>query len=270
MTARRVRLYEVATVIFFVIAVMYIYREPLAEHAWEYSHVPFLAKVSSDSEFLVRAASYHMDAQSGRTYDLDVAESLLKKAVAFDADAPYVFHQLARIAFLRGDFGKALSYINTEISHGDASPSSYYVRGLIEGFMGDYAAAANDYEVFLRADGTNWAAINDYAWVLLKSGRYRDALVSLDWGLSTWPENPWLHNSRATALFELGRAEEALAAAQEADRLVANISEKDWLQAYPGNDPLIAESGVEAFKKAIQENMHSIELVIKNGAKPVQ
>ena len=38
--------------------------------------------------------------------------------------------------------------------------------------MGDYASAAKDYETYLRTDSKNWAAINDYAWVLIKDKEY--------------------------------------------------------------------------------------------------
>ena len=41
---------------------------------------------------------------------------------------------------------------------------------------------------------------------------------------------------------------------------VAKISEADWLNAYPGNDPKIAGEGIAAFKKAVENNMHTIGL----------
>jgi hypothetical protein len=61
----------------------------------------------------------------------------------------------------------------------------------------------------------------------------------------------------------LGRIEEAREAAEAASRAVAGITESQWLQAYPGNDPLIAPQGIEAFQKAVEENIHTIERALE-------
>lgn len=213
----------------------------------------------------------HFDAAHPDMYDLYRASYFFTEASELDPEYPYLNHQQARIAFLKGDFTTALSEIDREIEiYGKEHSNAYYVRGLINGFAGDYEGSAEDYEVFLRAHPKNWAAINDYAWVLLKADRPRDALVAIDWGLLSWPENPWLHNNRATALFEVGRIQEAREAAAAASRAVTDITEANWLEAYPGNDPLIAPQGIEAFKKAVAENMHTIDLALQKGAKTVQ
>ena len=213
-----------------------------------------------------RAFAYgekHFDAANAARYDIGRAEYFLNKA-ATDPSLPYVYHELARISFLRGDFSTALSRINLQISlHGTTTPNSYYVRGLIEGFIGMYGRAAEDYRTYMAYDPTNWAATNDLAWVLLKGKRYSEALTALEKVLPYWPENPWLINSKATALFELGRLDEAKSAAAIALQSVIKITEKDWLQAYPGNDPLIAKQGMEAFQAAVLENMHTIELALE-------
>ena len=155
----------------------------------------------------------HFDAADAAHYDLARAEYLFNKAAA-DPSLPYVNHELARISFLRGDFSTALSRINLQISlHGTSTPNSYYVRGLIEGFVGDYGASAGDYATYLKTDPTNWAATNDYAWVLLKDKKFSTALATIDKVLPLWPDNAWLLNSKATALFELGRVREARDAA---------------------------------------------------------
>ncbi len=212
----------------------------------------------------------YFNAIDPKHYDVVRAEYFFEKA-ARDQSLPYVNHELARISFLKGDFDLALSRINLQISlQGTSTPNSYYIRGLIEGFRGDYASAARDYETYLHTDSRNWAAINDYAWVLLKANRPKDALVAVDWGLIYWPQNPWLLNSRATALFEMGRWGDAHEAVVAAEAAVASVDEKAWLHAYPGNDPLIAAQGVTAFKKAVDDNMHTIEAKIEVGKKTVQ
>lgn len=212
----------------------------------------------------------HFNAIDAENYDIARAEHFFNLA-AKDQSLPYINHELARVAFLKGDFDLALARINLQLSlQGTSTPNSYYIRGLIQGFRGEYAASARDYEIYLRTDPKNWAAINDYAWVLLKDQRYKDALVALDWGLIYWPENPWLHNSRATALFELGRLEDARGAAEAASNAIMSVGETAWLKAYPGNDPLIASDGIAAFRKAVEDNMHTITRALEERQKDVQ
>ena len=209
-----------------------------------------------------RAYAYgtqHFDAARADDYDIKRAERLFRRVLNSDPAYPFVQHQMARIAFLRGDFATALLRIDAEIET-HPNRSSHYMRGLILGFMGRYDEAADDYEAFLREDPTNWAAINDYAWVLLMSERYREALLAADWGLMFWPNNPWLLNSKATAHFELEQLSLADEAVHGAEGALANVSDADWLQAYPGNDPLVASEGIRALQDAVQDNMHTIAL----------
>jgi tetratricopeptide (TPR) repeat protein len=213
-----------------------------------------------------RAFSYgerHFDASDPADYDINRAEYFFELAAAKDPTLPYLYHELARISFLRGNFTLALSQINFQISlHGDSEPASYYVRGLIEGYMGDYNDAANDYTHFLQFEPHNWAAKNDDAWVLLKAERYQDALAITQSGLVDTPDNPWLLNSEATALFELGKYDQALAADSLAAAWAQQVTPQDWTTAYPGNDPSIAPEGIASFQAAIAENIHSIKAAL--------
>ncbi|KKW25013.1 MAG: hypothetical protein UY74_C0001G0013 [Candidatus Kaiserbacteria bacterium GW2011_GWC2_52_8b] len=216
-----------------------------------------------------RAASYgerHIDArQFPALYDIDRAEYYYEELEKIDPTYPYLYHQRARIEFLRGHFIIALSYINKEIeTRGADEPNTYYVRGLIEGYMGRYKQAAEDYATYLKSDPYNWAALNDYAWVLLKAGRPDKALEVISRGPAGHQiQNAWLLNSKAIALYELGRMPEALEAAKQALTMVGNVKEKNWLTAYPGNDPKIAGEGIAALKRSIETNMKAIELAIK-------
>ena len=124
--------------------------------------------------------------------------------------------------------------------------------------MGDYLGAASDYETYFKVTPANWAGINDYSWVLLKADLPEGALAALDWGLKRWPENAWLLNNRATALFELGRYDEAKITAQKAKIAVDALTPEIWTNAYPGNDPLVAPQGLDEFKRASQENLNKI------------
>ena len=216
--------------------------------------------VAPDAERAFLYGEKHFSSRS-EDYDVDRAERFFVSAMARDPDLPLVRHELARAYFLKGDFPKALGFINAQIAlHGDEFPNTYYVRGLILGYMGNYDAAISDYRHFLRSEPRNWAAITDYAWVLLKADRPEDALRATAGGLAEFPDNPWLLNTNAIALFELGFSEAAYAQASRALLSSESITSEEWLRAYPGNDPAIAPQGIAAFKKAIGDNIHTIEV----------
>ena len=207
-----------------------------------------------------RAFLYGQEHFSSRAedYDIERAERFFVSAMTRDSDLPLVRHELARVYFLKGDFAKALGFINAQVAlHGDEFPNTYYVRGLILGYMGNYDAAASDYRHFLRSEPQNWAAINDYAWVLLKADKPEDALHATVGGLGEFPDNPWLLNTNAIALFELGFREAAHTQAYRALLMSVSVTPEQWLIAYPGNDPAIAVQGITAFQSAIIANIHS-------------
>ena len=199
-------------------------------------------------------------------YDIETSEYFFNEALGLDPRYPYGQHQLARIDFLKGKFHSALWRINKELeTNSSPSISSFYVRGLIEGYMGRYDEAAADYERFLEANPTNWAAINDYAWVLLKAGRAEDAAIATLKGLEVHPSNPWLLNTNAIALYELGYLPEARRQARAAVKAVSDITEEEWLVAYPGNDPRSAQDGIHALQDSIMRNMHTIAVAVHSG-----
>jgi tetratricopeptide (TPR) repeat protein len=213
-----------------------------------------------------RAFSYgeeHFDATNPSQYNINLANYFFWQARDLDPNLLYVDHEIARIYFLRGEYGAALVAINLQIeNHGDSTPNSYYIRGLIEGYMGDYGDADIDYKHFIPFDPHDWAAKNDDAWVLLKANRYEDALQITDAGLADDPTNPWLLNSQATALYELGNYKQALSSATMALNAFSTLTDAQWSHAYPGNDPAIAPQGLATFKNAIVENIHTINLAL--------
>lgn len=212
-----------------------------------------------------RAFRYGQKHFSSRAEDYDIAraEHFFVNAMIRDPDLPLVRHELARVYFLKGDFAKALSFIDAQVAlYGDEFPNAYYVRGLIEGYMGDYAASAQDYKHFLQFEPHNWAALNDYAWVLLKANRPREAAEATAEGLQYFPDNPWLLNSNSIALYEIGNLEDAHKYARLAVAASQKVTKADWLRAYPGNDPKIAAEGIASLQKATSDNMHTIEAAL--------
>lgn len=192
-------------------------------------------------------------------YDLDHAAYFLKQAVAIDPEHAQANQQLARVKFIRGDFHGAIANINQAITlQGDRSPSAYYIRGLIRGFQAHYESAAEDFAHYVRLNPSIWAGYNDLAWVLMKSDDYERALDVLSVGLEKFPENAWLLNSYAIALYETGDTAGAQAAALLARDAVEKLTPQDWSTANPGNDPRIAGEGLETFRNATLSNLEKI------------
>lgn len=206
--------------------------------------------------------SRHFNSRDAAHYDIVRAVELYSQALAIDPQYPYARHQLARIAFLRGDFSKALRLIDAELalSPEPATPSSHYVKGLILGYVGRFPESAIEYEKYLSSDPTNWAAINDYAWVLISDGKARKAVDVTLKGLNVHPDNPWLLNSSAIALYEIGLRDAAEEQSKKAMYSIMTRTEQDWLQAYPGNDPLVALEGLHAFQDSLIHNMKKMRI----------
>lgn len=227
-----------------------------------YGYERIVMRVNPSAERAYVYGIRHFDARNSEFYDVRKARYFLDLAATASSTLPYVNHQLARISFLYGDFDLALAYIDNELlHHPQLSASSHYVRGLILGYMGRYNEAASDYEKYLEHHPDNWAALNDYAWVLLKAGRAKEALEVTALGLNLFPENPWLLNSDAIARYEMGDIVGANNSIERAADTITYLSQQDWLASYPGNDPRIAEEGINTFKKSIENNMHMISLV---------
>lgn len=222
-----------------------------------YEDVSFALRPSAPQALTI--GSKYFDAQDSELYDIERARLYFDRAIAADPSYPYAHHQRARIAFLEGKFDEALSYADIEIErHGELNPNAYYVRALILGYQEKYLEAAADYESYFSLTQANWAAINDYAWVLMRADLYEGALEALDWGLSQWPDNPWLLHNKVIALFELGEQEEAVRVAEKAVEAVGRVGPEDWLMAYPGNDPLVASEGLATFRVAVLENHRTV------------
>lgn len=261
----RANTYIVVGVIVCVGALAYANRSSLAYFGEWVSY-----SVAPSAERAYQYGVAHFDARYTQQYNVDRAEYFFELAAIEDPNLPYVHHQLARIAFLRGHFSTALQLINQEIeTQGNStSPSTYYVKGLILGYMRNYTASEVNYQKFLETHPDNWAALNDYAWVLLKDNKPQAALTVINHGLSNARTNPWLWNSKATALYELGKYQEAQEAITNAQKYMAGVTTYQWLIAYPGNDPQIASTGLDTFKQAIEDNVHRISLAIQEH--PVQ
>ena len=203
----------------------------------------------------------HFNSKDAEAYDIDEAQYFLTHAARLDPKYPYVFHQIARIYFLKAEYPQALDAINREMANDPSSERApvFYMRGLIEGYLGQYDAAVRDYKEAVRLVPDRWEARVDYAWVLIKTGNISEAQRIVDAGLVAHPENPWLLSMKATILHEEGNNNEALPAARLALQAVDGITEAMWLTAYPGNAPQAAAIGIRTLREAARKNLELIE-----------
>lgn len=216
--------------------------------------------ISPSAEKAFKYGERHFNAIDPGQYDVPRAQLFFERAAELDPHLMYVWHELARIAFLHGDFIKAHLLIDKQIAlEGDATPNSYYVRGLIEGYQGEYNDAQRDYAHFLTLVPASWPGTNDLVWILLKNKNPQLARSILAVELQYFPRNPWLLNSYAIALYETGSTTTSIDVIKKAQDAVATMSTDDWLRAYPGNDPTVAATGIANFRRSVDQNRSDIE-----------
>ncbi|MDP3762455.1 MAG: tetratricopeptide repeat protein, partial [bacterium] len=214
-----------------------------------------LSRGYGDAKFLMREGNYYFG--SGE-YDLERAERAFQRAVRVEPGILWGHYQLARIYFIKGDFEKALREINKELEANPENLRALYVRGLIYGFSGKFAEAGEDFRRFVNWAPKEWAGYNDLAWVLSSRGKYKEAqeIIALAFReVSKAGENPWLWNSFGVAQLNLKEYREAKISFGKAEKLLSVMNIEEWRKAYPGNDPVEAESGLRAFRDAVEKNL---------------
>lgn len=222
---------------------------------------------SRTAENAFQCGNHYFGVYGSSGYNVIKAEDYFGRAVALDETLPDAWHQYARAAFLRGDYAVAMYRINKQFEmRGDELMASYYIRGLIEGYSKDYVHAEQDFKKYIESDRNNWAARNDLAWIYFVQGKYKD-IVALIHGFAntSGTPNPWLLTMDAMALYNLGDSKTALAELYKARDAAAKLTGRDWIHAYPGNDPAIATKGLAGFRQTIEDNIVLVEN--KQGAK---
>lgn len=233
-------------------------QESLAQTAWnKYRRADVALALTRNANFALGIGNFYFNGPAG-AYDLKKAEAGFKRAVKIDGKILWGHYQLARIYFVRGESEKALSEINKELEANPENLRSLYVRGLILADIGDLEEAEGDFRRFTSWAPREWAGHNDLAWVLAKQGKYeeaRDEILRAFADIKEADGNVWLQNSLGVAYLNIKNYKEAKKAFSEAKKLAEDMATKEWLAAYPGNNPKDAEEGLEAFKKAIEINI---------------
>ncbi len=202
-----------------------------------------------------RLGEYHLGGEGD--YDVVRAQSFFLRAIALNPTSPYVHYQLSRTYFLNSRYAKALTEVNKEILYNPDFSRSYYLRGLIHGYNGDYTRAAHDFAKFTTLEPEEWAGYVDLAWMLFQLGEYEEIVERMEIILQK-TRNAWILNAYGVALLNLGRLDAAKDAFLEAQNLASRMTPEAWGVAYVGNDPHIYAMGLEEMKRNIDENIERV------------
>ena len=248
--------------------VVYAGRDSLASFVWQKYHAPQVAVLfdRSNTGLAMFIGNYYFNGViGGEEYNLDIAEKAYEKAVSINPKILWGHYQLARIYFVKGDYERALEEIAKELEANPENLRSLYVRGLIYGYRngpGDLELAENDFRRFTYWAPSEWAGYNDLAWILSKRGKYQEAKETITVAFRKIREsenNPWLWNAKGVAELNLREYIGAANSFRWALDLANGLTEDDWRRSYPGNNPESAESGLDAFKEALRDNINKAE-----------
>lgn len=192
---------------------------------------------------------------NGGEYDLDKAAKYYKVAGIVDWKASYPHYQLARVLFMKTNYKDALAEIDRALALNPENKRAYYIRGLIDGYAGNYKAAAEDFQKFIAWAPKEWAGYNDLAWAYYEDKNYEKAVEAAKRGLEVASDNAWLLNGLGVSLQVLGKNEEAKSVLEKSAEIAKGMTASDWKKAYPGNDAQTAEWDLAQFKTDVNFNM---------------
>lgn len=170
---------------------------------------------------------------------------------------PYSHYQLSRTHFIKGDFNEAVVEARKELEFYPEHVRTYYILGLTYGYMNREIEAIDSFSRFIDKNPESWAARNDKAWLQFRIGKIDDAIETIT--PVTNMANPWVQNTYGTLLLNNGKLTEAKEAFLYALDLVSKMRNEDWGRAYPGNDPRIYSTGLNAMKISIESNLEIVE-----------
>lgn len=245
------------TLVLTIVALFGVGRNWVAMYIWNDFNLPYFALLAPPQtpKDNFELGIYYFSAEH---HYLGRAEFFLKRALDERDDYPAANLQLARVYFLRGEFPQALAYANRELQYHPENHTTYYLRGLINGYSKDFSHAEEDFKTFLSYEPESWAAHNDLAFVYFQEGKYTEVAAIAKDGLLFSAGNPWLHNSLGVAELNLGDTTDALQNLTLAKKEFLHMTPSQWGQAYPGNDPGLYAGGLRSILASIDTN---IELV---------
>lgn len=199
-----------------------------------------------------------------KLYNIALAQFFFKNAAdpLLGKPFPYANHQLSRTYFIQGKLEKSLLFANKEIEIYPNHISTNYIIGLTFGYMNREKEAIEAFGKYIDYNSKHpkvWAARNDSAWLQFRTGDIDGALKTME-PIASSTNNPWVQNTYGTLLMNKKRYREAKIAFTNAQKAASVMTEKSWGEAYPGNDPRVYGTGLQAMRKSIQTNLSLLEL----------
>lgn len=194
-------------------------------------------------------------------YNVQLAQLLYESSaspVFFKFPPRYAHHQLSRTYFIQGDLQDALDEAKKELELYPNDTSTYYILGLTYGYMNRSYEAIDAFSAYIETHPDTWAGRNDKAWLQFRVGDIDGALATIEPVARNFRYTVWVQNTYCALLIEKERFTDAREACSYAKEAVDKMTEKDWGHAYPGNDPRIYGTGLQAMKTSIEQNLELI------------
>lgn len=190
-------------------------------------------------------------------YNISIAEKAFTLANEKVPPAIWVNYQLSRINFIKGDYQRALFFVDQELELHPSNCRSHYIRGLTYGYIERLEEAISDFLIFNKCFPDTWAGVNDISWFYFRKGDIDKAITTIEASISKNNNalSPWLQNTYGVALMNKKRYGEAEQAFRMALYIANNMKEEDWGKAYPGNNPIIYGEGLESMRTTIENNI---------------
>jgi tetratricopeptide (TPR) repeat protein len=201
-----------------------------------------------------------------KLYNVTLAQFFFYQAANpwYGKPAPYANHQLSRTFFIKGVLEESLAVAKKELEVYPEHRATYYIIGLTLGYMNHEEEAIDAFTKYIEYNPSTWAGRNDKAWLQFRIGDIDGALATLEPVAKTFTYTPWVQNTYCALLIAKKKYTEALESCTNAKNAVDKMTEKDWGHAYPGNDPRIYSTGLDAMKTSVAQNL---DLIKKNTTK---
>ncbi len=194
-------------------------------------------------------------------YNLTFAQSFFYQAAhpLFGKPYPYASHQLSRTYFIKGDLGTSLSIAYKELVDYPEHRATYYIIGLTLGYMNKEKEAIDAFSKYIDYNPKTWAARNDKAWLQFRIGDIDGAIATLEPVVDKQLYNVWVQNTYCALMLQKKEYLKAKNACLQAQSVLSTMTEEAWGKAYPGNDPRIYKTGLQAMKLSVESNLKLLE-----------
>jgi tetratricopeptide (TPR) repeat protein len=199
-------------------------------------------------------------------YNTKIARFFYNQSLVFDGKdgkpEPYIYYQLARIDFIEGKLDDSLTKLHKELEVYPENTHTYYILGLTLGYMNKEKDAIAAFTHYIDTHPATWAGRNDKAWLQFRVGDIDGALTTIKPAYEMYPENPWVLNTYGVLQMNKKNYKEAQRALSKGSLIAERLTEESWGKAYPGNDPRIYSTGLQAMKSSFAENLQTVNNVI--------